>query len=981
MRIIRYTKPFAIALALNLATSAGAEDFFTAKIEPIFKQRCYECHSHLKNKMKGGLTLDSKSGWEKGGDSGPAIIPGDPEESLLIELIRWGDKTHQMPPDKKLPAPEIALFEEWVKRGAPDPRLPTSADKSSDWWSLRPLPSSESYRSEVLKFSKSGPSPIDLLVQKKLHENGLKPSPEADRRTLIRRLTFDLHGLPPTIENVTKFVNDQSSNAYEKLVDQLLASPRYGERWARHWLDTIHFADTHGFEHDVFRPNAWRYRDYVISALNQDIPWSQFIREQIAADAFYPDKPELKAALGFLGAGPYDQSTASTAQRTYDYLDRDDMVNQTMSAFTSTTASCARCHNHKFDPISQEDYYSLQAVFAGISKGDLNYDASNEIARSRKHWQDLIGSAENLDSSVLMRPENKKVVADWEKSNGKTIADWQVATLDTFYSADGATLTREPDGSILASGKRPDRDTYTASADPGLKPVTALRLEVLRDEKLPKNGPGRQDNGNLHLSEFEAYYFKLGTGSGQKLKFKKVSADFNQDSWTINHAVDGNERTAWGIFPKINESHLAVFQLTEPIKPEPGSRLLIVLKQLHGDGHLVGRFRLSLTDSESANTEAISPVVTSGLKLAENQRTPEQRLAISGFVMRNHAMAELAKLPAQSTVYGVISGPNKPVHILARGDIEKPGKIAEPGSLLAVSNLNGRFKIKNSGVESERRAALANWLSDRENPLTWRSIANRLWHYHFGKGLSDTPSDFGRMGGQPSHPELMDWLASELRDNQGSLKHMHRLIVLSHAYRQSSANRADGIAKDPENRLVWRMNRLRLDAESYRDAVLAVSGRLDLKAGGPGVEYFKTSPGQQLTPKVDYSGFDWNRPEAGRRSIYRVVWRGIPDPFLEALDFPDAALLQPTRTFSASPLQSLALYNNDFMLSQSEFFAKRLEKLGSENSDQVQAAVKLAFLRKPDPAELKSFTAYADKHGLAALCRILFNSNEFMFIP
>ena len=269
------------------------------------------------------------------------MIPGDPEESLLIEMIRWGDKAHQMPPDKKLPAPEIALFEEWVKRGAPDPRLPTSADKSSDWWSLRPLPSSESHRSNTLELAKSGLSPIDVLIQKKLHENGIKPSPEADRRTLIRRLTFDLHGLPPTIENTNAFINHQSSNAYEELVDQLLASPRYGERWARHWLDTIHFADTHGFEHDVFRPNAWRYRDYVISALNQDIPWPQFIREQLAADAFYPDKPELKAALGFLGAGPYDQSTASTAQRTYDYLDRDDMVNQTMSAFTSTTASCA----------------------------------------------------------------------------------------------------------------------------------------------------------------------------------------------------------------------------------------------------------------------------------------------------------------------------------------------------------------------------------------------------------------------------------------------------------------------------------------------------------------------------------------------------------------------------------------------------------------------------------------------------------------
>ena len=981
MRIIRYSKPFVIALVLNLATAAGAEDFFTAKIEPILKQRCYECHSHLKNKMKGGLTLDSKSGWEKGGDSGPALIPGDPEESLLIEMIRWGDKAHQMPPDKKLPAPEVALFEEWVKRGAPDPRLPNSSDKSSDWWSLRPLPSSESHRSITRELAKSGLSPIDSLIQKKLHENGIKPSPDADRRTLIRRLTFDLHGLPPTIENTNTFINHQSPNAYEQLVDQLLASPRYGERWARHWLDTIHFADTHGFEHDVFRPNAWRYRDYVISALNQDIPWPQFIREQLAADAFYPDKPELKAALGFLGAGPYDQSTASTAQRTYDYLDRDDMVNQTMSAFTSTTASCARCHNHKFDPISQEDYYSLQAVFAGISKGDLNYDASNEIARSRKHWQDLIGSADKLDSSVLMLPENKKIVTDWEKSYGKTVADWQLARLDTFYSSDGATLTRESDGSILASGKRPDRDTYTASADPGLKTVTALRLEVLRDEKLPKNGPGRQDNGNLHLSEFEAYYFKPGSDSAQKLKFKKASADFNQDGWTINHAVDGNDRTAWGIFPKINESHVAVFQLSESIKTEPGSKLLIVLKQLHGDGHLVGRFRLSVTDSESANTEAISPVVTKGLKLAENQRTLEQRLAIAGFVMRNHAMAELAKIPAQAAVYGVISGANKPVHVLARGDIEKPGKIAEPGSLLAVSILNGRFQIKNPDMESDRRAALANWLADPKNPLTWRSIANRLWHYHFGKGLCDTPSDFGRMGGQPSHPELIDWLACELRDNQGSLKHMHRQILLSHAYRQSSASRAEGVAKDPENRLVWRMNRLRLDAESYRDAVLAVSGRLDLKAGGPGVEYFKTSPGQQLTPKVDYSGFDWNRPEAGRRSIYRVVWRGIPDPFLEALDFPDAALLQPTRSFSASPLQSLTLFNNDFMLSQSSFFASRVEKLGSENSNRVQSAVQLAFLRTPEPTEMQSLTAYADKHGLAALCRILFNSNEFMFIP
>lgn len=981
MRLQWYSKRIGIALLLCLGSMASADDFFKAKIEPLLKHRCYECHSHDK-KMKGGLTLDSKAGWEQGGDSGPAISPGDPEQSLLIEMIRWGDKSHRMPPEKRLPAEEIGLLEEWVKRGAPDPRSTTNPNKSSDWWSLRPLPTNSAHGLESEKLSNSGQSPIDSLIYQKLLKNGLKPSPEADRRTLIRRLAFDLHGLPPSIEAVKAFVSDRSTNAYEKLVDQFLASPRYGERWARHWLDTIHFADTHGFEHDVFRPNAWRYRDYVISALNQDTPWPQFIREQLAADAFDPDKPEIKAALGFLGAGPYDLSTASTAQRTFDYLDRDDMVTQTMSAFASTTANCARCHAHKFDPISQEDYYSLQAVFAGISKGDLSYDESQATASNRKRLQALIESADKLDSSVLLLPENRKIVADWEKASGNRFADWQTVALETFYSSDGATLTRETDGSILASGKRPDRDTYSVSADPTLKTVTALRLEVLRDEKLPKNGPGRQDNGNLHLSEFEAYYFKPGTGSGQKLKFKKATADFNQDGWAIDQAVDGNDRTAWGIFPKINQTHLAVFQLSEPIKPEPGSRLLVVLKQWHGDGHLVGRFRLAVTDSESANAEAISPVVTKGLKLADSQRSPEQRLAIAAFVLRQHAMAELAKLPAQAMVYGVIPGSApKQVHVLARGDIDKPGKIADAGALAVLSQLHGRFRLRNPEVESGRRAALADWLADPENPLTWRSIANRLWHYHFGKGICDTPSDFGRMGGLPSHPELIDWLASELRANKGSLKHLHRLMVLSKTYRQSSSDQSDGVAKDPENRLLWRMNRSRMDAESYRDAVLAVSGRLDLTAGGPGVAYFKTSPGPQLTPKVDYSDFDWNSPLAGRRSIYRVVWRGIPDPFMEALDFPDAALLQPTRSFSASPLQSLTLFNNDFILSQSEFFAKRLENMATNSTERIQAAVELAFLRKPEPAELDAFTAYSNQHGLAALCRILFNSNEFLFIP
>ena len=984
---------------------------FKERILPLLAEHCHECHSHAAKKSKNGLVLDSLKAILIGGDSGPAVVPGQPELSLLIKAIRQAGPELQMPPKGKagMSEREIAQFVEWVKQVEPLKETPVLINL--DWWSLRPLVRPAPPGGMTSGHPWAVCNPIDRFVGAKLREHKLQPLPAAEGRTLVRRLHFDLIGLPPSPEDVEEFELEfrrQPASSVQHLTDKLLALPQHGERWARHWLDTIHFADTHGFEHDVLRTNAWRYRDYVITAFNRDVPWQRFIREQLAADVFYPLEPHLIAGLGFLGAGPLDTSTQSTAPRTFDYLDRDDLVTQTMAAFASTTANCARCHAHKFDPISQEDYYALQAVFAGVTKAEVPFDESPATGQQRRGWQSLLAAAEAKDATALLAAEHEPLVARWEETQGKAVTEWRLLALDSIVSSDGSTLKLEPDGSVSAGGTRPAKDTYTVTAATTLTNVTALRLEVLASDALPKRGPGRQHNGNLHLSEVEVRVLEAGSTNSTKLKIKCATADFNQDGWTIQHALDGNEKTAWGIYPRIGESHLAVFEFESPVQLAASAKLVVALRQLHGGGHLIGRFRLSVTDSANANAEGVPPLVSAGLKLPREQRTAEQRLAIAAHALRQHAQAELAKLPAFAAVFAVKSGMEpKPVHLLKRGDIAKPAQLVEPGALSAIADLPARFALADPKREALRRVALADWLADPRNPLTWRSAANRVWHFHFGRGLCDTPSDFGRMGGVPSHPELLDWLACELRDSGGGLKHLHRPIVTSATYRQASVgddvrslhlpqspeprpqtrpsqrlltSSPTGSAADPDNKLLWRMNRSRLDAESFRAAVLAVSGRLDLTLGGPGTQHFKLSKGPQSTPKVDYTPFDWDAPGAGRRSIYRVVWRGIADPFMEALDFPDAALLQPTRSFSASALQALTLFNSDFVLRHSEHFAARVEKLGNDTPSRARAAVRLAFQRTATVEEVAAMSAYVEQHGLAALGRVLFNSNEFLFI-
>jgi hypothetical protein len=654
----------------------------------------------------------------------------------------------------------------------------SGAEEDKTWWSLRPL-----VKATPLTVSGAGQggwarTPIDQFIQAKLREKGLEPAPEADKRALLRRVTFDLIGLPPTPEEMDAFLKDDSPDAYEKVVDRLLRSPHYGERWARHWMDIAHYAETHGHDQDRPRPNAWPYRDYLIRSFNSDKPYARFVQEQIAGDVLWPEDADANLAMGFLATGPWDESSLRDIRDdTIDrqiarYIDRDDMVTTAMSTFVSSTVHCARCHDHKFDPITQKDYYALQAVFAGVDKAERVFDTDPVVAAKRKQLAEAKQRVEPVRKVAWLLPRAPASVLTCVES----FVDRQLAALPSQRVVYCATSDFKPDGSFKPAGKP------------------------------------------------------------------------------------------------------------------------------------------------------------------------------------------------------------RPVHLLKRGDINKPGAEAKPGALECVPGLEARFRLADPANEGSRRVALARWISDLKNPLTWRSIVNRVWHYHFGKGIVDTPNDFGRMGAQPTHLELLDWLALSLQEHGGSLKWLHKLIVTSAVYRQSSRHNPRFAAIDGDNRYLWRMNRTRLDAEEVRDAVLLAAGKLDRTMGGPSVKQFNMSPGIHVTPVVDYANFDVDRPENYRRSVYRFVFRTLPDPLMEALDCPDSSQLTPARTVSVTPLQALAMLNDKFMVRMSEHLAARAVKGGTDTPSQIAAVYRFALGREPTAKESALLAEYVRKHGLANACRVILNSNEFMFV-
>lgn len=981
---------------------------FVRDVQPIFRKSCLGCHGP--DKQKGEFRLDVRSVALEGGESyAPNILPGKGAESPLVKFISGGADLAMPPEGPRLSPREIAIIQAWIDQGAgwPDEVAGQLKDKN-DWWSFRPLRSAESF-STALK----APLSIDAFIQARLDAATIAPSPEADRTTLIRRLSFDLIGLPPTPEETAAFLADTDANAYEQLVDRLLNSPRYGERWARHWLDAAHFAETHGNDQDRIREHAWPYRDYLIQALNADKPYHLFIQEQIAGDVLFPDNPQATVALGFLAAGPWDESSLKDIREdTLDrqiarYLDRDDMIATAINNVTSLTIQCARCHDHKFDPIPQADYYSLQAVFSGVERANRAYDPDPQIAIRRQHLlkrKSELQQKSAASMAALLNQDVRQSVDQWESRLGSQRAIWKEVTVESFASANGATLTRLSDGSILSGGARPEKDTVTIIATVPLPKLTSVKLEVLTDDSLPHKGPGRQDNGNLHLSEFEVFI----EGQPTALQLINPRADFDQQGWGIERAIDKSEPTAWGIYPKVGQSHAAAFELREPLTSTEPIRLRFVLKQLHGQGHLIGRVRLLVSDAAPpVRIDLLPEAVTRILAIPASERSDEQRQELAWFQQTEDVEFELSRLPKPSLVYaaaadfepqgGLVPPPGpRPIHILHRGDIRQPRDSAGPGALACITGLPSRFAIPPNAPESLRRAALARWLTSPENPLTWRSVVNRVWHHHFGRGLVPTLNDFGHMGETPSHPELLDWLAADFRDQGQSLKRLHRMIVTSATYRRTSvvasaATLEQLAALDPDNRLLSHRNRTRLDAESIRDAVLQASGRLDLRMGGPSDRQFDLQPGIHVTPKVDYSRFNLDSDPGRRRSIYRFLFRTLPDPFMETLDCPSGDQITPTRSNSVTVQQALALWNDVFIARHCEHIAARIEKECStpgEGTDQskrglnscIDRAVRLILCRPATANELVELKGYGDKHGLANVCRLLLNSNEFLFV-
>jgi hypothetical protein len=836
-------------------------------------------------------------------------------------------------------------------------------------------------------------NPIDAFVHAKLAEKGLKPSREADARTLCRRVYFDVTGLPPTPEEMAAFLADTSAQAFERLADLLLASPRYGERWARHWLDVVHYGDTHGFDKDKPRPNAWPYRDYVIRALNDDKPYARFVEEQIAGDVLYPGTRDGIEALGFIAAGPWDLigheeiPESKVDGRIARHLDRDDMVANTIGTFNSLTVHCAQCHNHKFDPITQEDYFALQAVFAALDRADKPYFADGKLTQRFEY----LGNRRREVSAQKEELEKKA-----EKAAGEALKK---------LSAQIEEASKE------AGGNKRAEFGYHSAISPAQDVEKWVQVDLGRTVVIDR----------ILLQPCFDDFNNIGAGFGFPVRFKvKVSDDAEFKSGIIivadrARADFPNPGTAPQTFTTNGATgrHVRVSALKLAPRKDDFIFALGELQVFDSTGRnaAVNAVVTALDSIEapprwrkSNLVDAIAPTADRSLEVmelkAKRTKLLREALPLEAGKQLTDADGEIARIdeelghfPKPSVVYagtvhqgsgnfkgtGANGGMPRPIFLLARGQVTQSGKELGPGALSALSFASARFALDPAASEGARRAALAGWITDERNPLTWRSIVNRVWQYHFGRGIVETPNDFGRNGGLPSHPELLDWLAADFRDSGGSLKRLHKLIVTSATWRQQSIEDRSASKIDASNALLSRQNRRKLEAEAVRDSVLAVSGKLDLSMGGPGWQDFVIERPEH-SPHYRYDLGNPADKKTWRRSIYRFVVRSQTQPWMTALDCADPSIRVDRRNESLSPLQALALLNNGFMLSQAQYFSERLQREAPDLDGQVRRAQLLAFGRPATPGDQEKLVAFAKVYGLPNLCRVLLNLNEFVFV-
>lgn len=871
---------------------------------------------------------------------------------------------------------------------------PTAANPST-WWSFTPIT-----KPSVPAGIKGDRTPVDAFISATLAAQGLRMSSEAEARTLCRRLYFDLTGLPPSPEEMASFLADTSPDAYGKLVDRLLASPRYGERWARHWLDVVHYGDTHGYDKDQPRPNAWPYRDYVIRAFNEDKPYGRFVQEQIAGDILFPGTRDGIEALGFIAAGPWDLighaevPESKTDGKIARHLDRDDMIANTINSFCSLTVHCAQCHDHKFDPISSADYYNLQSVFAALDRADRAYDIDPTVAKQRgeleKAQRELKDQINGLNATTQGNEALKamdKTITDLKKPAASLSSQmgWHSAIEAKQETAKWVQVDLGQSATLSQVVLHPCSDTFNSIGDGFGFPVR-FKIEACEEPTFSKE---------------------------VRVLADETQKDFpNPKIRAVNYGVGGSARyvriTATKLVPRQNDFIFALSELD--VIDATGKNLASGANVTSLDSvEAAPRWqRSNLTDGFYPGVDPSKIITRANVAKLEQARQlvleallgekATAELTTAEKLMRE-VEKKLSALPAPKKVYagtihhgsgafagtGSNGGKPRPVFVLARGDVTHPGLEAVPAALDKVPGLKADFALPKNAPEGLRRAALAKWLTESQNPLTWRSMVNRVWQYHFGRGLVETSNDFGKMGQLPSHPQLLDWLAATFRDDMsGSLKQLHRLIVTSSVYRQTSITSADAThlkaqAMDSENRLLWRMNRRKLEAEAVRDSLLAVAGKLDLTMGGPAFQDFVVLHPEH-SPHYEYQLADLENPALHRRSIYRFLVRSKPQPWMATLDCADPSMLVEKRNQTITPLQALAQLNNQLTLVASKHFAARLTALEKTTAGQIKRGIELAFARSATDKELDGLVKLADQFGLPAACRVILNLNEFVFV-
>ncbi len=949
----------------SLATEPGGVDF-VRDIRPIFESRCYDCHGA--EKQKSGLRLDRKSNVFRPADSGkPAIVAGKTADSPLLKKITSQDSDEMMPPKgERLTGQQVALLRNWIEQGAVWPE----EEERQHWAYVKPV------RPELPQVqNKTWPrNGIDYFVLARLEKEKLNPSPAADRATLIRRVNLDLIGLPPTLKEVDEFLADKSSDAYEKVVDRLLASSAYGERWARPWLDLARYADTQGYEKDN-RRTIWPYRDWVVNALNRNLPFDEFTIEQIAGDMLPDASQEQKVATGF-HRNTMTNTEGGTDNEEFRHEAIVDRINTTMSVWMGTTFSCAQCHNHKYDPFTMKEFYQFYALLNNTADADNDDEKpvmkvpTVQQAEQLRKLRDEVAAAEKKYNAQT--PELAEAQKKWEQTTITQLANWQVLDPSEFTSAGGATFTKIEDKSLLAGGKNPSNDVYTVIAHTDLRKVTGVGLEVLPDASLPHKSLGRHPNGSFVLSRFELEVLPSEkSGDARPVVFQSASADYSQEGHSVTNLLDGKPGPGWAVSAgdeKFRVERSAYFTISNRTEFDRGTTLKFTLRhESQFPEANLGRFRLSVTSmAEPSPSPNVPEPIRKILAIAETERTDKQKEQLTAHY---HSIApelkslrdELAKarqaesdlnksIPITSVMEELAQG--RETHMMIRGNFLSKGDKVAPGTPVVLQPLKPRSPSKPAD-----RLDLAHWLVDEDNPLTARVTMNRFWEQYFGIGIVETVQDFGTQSEPPSHAQLLDWLATEFMRQQWDMKAMHKLIVMSATYCQSSRVTPELVQRDPYNRLLARGPRVRLEAEMIRDQALAASGLLSRKVGGPSV----MPPQPEGLWQVVYSGDNWitsKGEDKYRRGLYTFWRRTNPHPVMTTFDAPSREFCVVKRSRSDTPLQALALLNDPACIEAAQALARRMTtEAGKNNEDRAAYGLRLCLSRAPRGQELERLLA------------------------